>query len=176
MNKLFSIIITFTVLLSLSNSDVIAADSYMSPSAQVKSTDIPEYYRSDYRVNKLRVFFNKYNSPLRDYSYEFVYWSDVYQIDWRLVPAISGVESTFGKRIPPNSYNAYGWSNGDYRFNSWEDSIEHVTKTLRIKYKDKGAVTLNDIARRYCPPSSSWLYKVEYFMEKIDPTSISFDL
>jgi hypothetical protein len=176
MNKLLPIIITIAIFLSFSESSIYAADLYVSPSAQVKNEEIPEYYQSDYRVNKLRIFFDKYNSPLSDYSYEFVYWADVYQIDWRLVPAISGVESTFGKRIPLNSYNAYGWSNGDYNFNSWEDSIEHVTKTLRIKYKDKGAVTLDEIAHRYCPPSSTWLYKVKYFMDKIDSTSLSFDL
>jgi len=133
-------------------------------------------YEMDYRTLKLKIFFKKYNSPLTPYAKYFVYWADVYNIDWRLIPAISGVESTFGKRIPKNSFNAYGWANGEYRFSSWEDSIEHVTKTLRLKYKDKGAVTIKSIARRYAPPSSTWGGKVEFFMSKIDSTPLEFDL
>jgi len=93
-----------------------------------------------------------------------------------MVAAISGVESTFGKRIPENSYNAYGWANGNYYFESWEDSIAIVSKTLREKYYDRGATTLNQIARRYAPPSSSWAWKVNYFMEKIDPVPLPFTI
>src|SRR5260221_11487147 len=92
----------------------------------------------DTRVTKLRAYFEKNNSPLTDYADEFVKYADKYELDWRFLPAISGVESTFGKHIPYNSYNAYGWANGDYKFTSWEDSIEHVTKTLRTKYIDRG--------------------------------------
>ncbi len=131
---------------------------------------------SDYRVLNLRKFLTKFNSPLVPYADEFVFYADIYGIDYRMVPAISGVESTFGKRIPQNSYNAYGWANGDYRFASWEDSIDHVSMTLRTKYIDKGAPTIAKIARRYAPPSSTWGGKVKYFIGKIDTLPLTFDI
>ena len=102
--------------------------------------------------------------------------ADKYGIDWRLVPAITGVESTFGKRIPANSFNAYGWANGDYRFSSWEESIEIVTKALREKYIDKGAASIAKIARRYAPPSTTWGAKVKFFMKKIEPLPVTLSL
>ncbi len=130
----------------------------------------------DIRIQKLESYLSKFNSPLTEYSSYFIRYADEYQIDWRLVPAIAGVESTFGKRIPYNSYNAYGWNNGNYSFQSWEDSIEHVTKTIRIKYVDDGLNTVDKIGRRYCPPNPGWAWKVKYFMHKIDPYPIEFNL
>lgn len=126
----------------------------------------------DERVVKLRAYFAKHKSPLEPYAQDFVYYADTYDLDWRLVPAITGVESTFGKHMPKNSYNAYGWANGDYRFTSWENSIEHVSRTLREKYYNNGADTLPKIARRYAPPSKTWGGNVQFFMNKIEEFEI----
>ena len=131
---------------------------------------------ADTRVDTLEKFLEKYNSPLAPYSEVFIDTADKYELDWRLIPAITGVESTFGKRIPSNSFNAYGWANGEYKFTSWEESIEIVGKALRTKYEDKGAVSINQIARRYAPPSSTWAGKVKFFMRKIEAYPLDFDL
>jgi hypothetical protein len=126
----------------------------------------------DQRVTKLRAYLAKNNSPLVDYADEFVKYADKYELDWRLVVSISGVESTFGKHIPLNSYNAYGWANGGYKFTSWDNSIEHVTMSLRTKYIDRGYDTLPEISRIYCPPNPLWWTKVKFFMEKIEATTV----
>lgn len=130
----------------------------------------------DFRVENLRNYLQKYNSPLTEYAADFVNYADTYGLDYRLVPAITGVESTYGKRIPYKSYNAYGWANGEYKFNSWEDSIGHVSMSLRTKYIDKGAGTINKIARRYAPPSVTWAPKVKNIMGKIDKLPLSYDI
>jgi hypothetical protein len=130
----------------------------------------------DARVMVLKRFLQSHNSPLAEYAEVFIATADKYHLDWRLVPAITGVESTFGKRIPYNSYNAYGWANGNYAFKSWEDSIEIVTKTLKEKYIDKGATSVAKIARIYAPPSSTWASKVRFFMRKIEPFPVAFTL
>ncbi len=124
--------------------------------------------KQDVRAERLKSFFETYDSPLSPYARYFIETSDKYELDWRLVPAISGVESTFGKAIPYGSYNAYGWANGTYRFTSWENSIEIVTKSLRENYLDRGATTVDKIAPIYCPPSTSWGWKVKFFMDKIE--------
>jgi len=131
---------------------------------------------NDSRVERLENYLNSHKSPLAVHSKTFINVADKYDLDWRLIPAISGVESTFGKNIPDNSYNAYGWANGKYRFSSWDNSIEIVGKTLKEKYIDRGAPTINKIAIRYAPPSSSWAWKVKYFMTKIEPWPVDFDL
>lgn len=143
-------------------------------SAQLRTNEVEK--TADYRVDILKGFLTEYNSPLADYAPIFIEAADKYGLDWRFVPAITGVESTFGKRIPANSYNAYGWANGAYYFDSWEGSIELVSKTLREKYYDRGATSISKIARRYAPPSSTWAWKVRYFMDKIDPIPLSFTL
>ncbi|MFZ5932679.1 MAG: hypothetical protein ACOYT7_01200 [Patescibacteria group bacterium] len=156
----------------LSAKTVLADSRVAATSAQLKKTT----RQNDYRVRILRTYLSQHKSPLVDYAETFVFYADKYNLDWRLVPAITGVESTFGKRIPRNSYNAYGWANGAYNFKSWEDSIEIVTQTLREKYIEKGAPSIAKIARRYAPPSSTWAKKVKYLMRKIEPLPVTFTL
>ncbi|MCJ7804488.1 hypothetical protein MUP35_02025 [Patescibacteria group bacterium] len=122
----------------------------------------------DNRVEKLTAFLEKYDSPLGPYAETFVFMADKYQIDWKLLPAISGVESTFGKQIPYNSYNAYGWNNGNYRFQSWENSIEIVSQALKEKYYNRGLDNPYKIGRVYAPPSPFWGKRVDNFMKTID--------
>jgi len=121
----------------------------------------------DIRPRQLEDFLNSYDSPMATYSSYLVQMADKYGIDWRLVPAISGIESTFGKNIPFGSYNAYGWNGGNARFDSWEESIEEVSKKLKEKYYSRGLNTPFKIAPVYCPPSKVWAGKVAFFMEKI---------
>ncbi len=129
--------------------------------------------KSDSRITQLKTFLDSYNSPLATYSAYLVTKADMYDLDWKLIPAISGVESTFGKAIPFGSFNAYGWANGAYYFESWENSISIVAKTLRENYINKGADTVDKIAPIYAPPSSTWAGKVKYFMEKLAQFSTS---
>jgi len=122
----------------------------------------------DSRQLTLTLFLQKKNSPLEDEAEKIIAEADENNLDWRLLPAIAGVESSFGKRIPPNSYNAYGWANGQYRFKSWGNSIETVSQALKTNYADKGAKSINKIAGVYNPPSSfSWAGKVKYFINQI---------
>lgn len=130
----------------------------------------------DRRELVLKNFLKSHNSPLAGHAGDFVSAADNYGLDWRLVAAISGVESTFGKNMPKNSYNAYGWANGAYLFESWEDSIMVVSKALREKYIDKGATNVGQIARIYAPPSQTWAWKVRFFMRKIEPLPVEFAL
>ncbi|MEJ2347935.1 MAG: hypothetical protein P8Y17_01900 [Patescibacteria group bacterium] len=173
MNKLLKIILIVFLFIFISTADVSAAVPVAGSSAQLSRQ---EDIKADYREEILRNFLEGYGSPLAPYSKVFISLADEYDLDWRLVPAITGVESTFGKRIPSNSYNAYGWANGAYAFESWEESIEVVSRTLRERYIDKGADSVSEIARIYAPPSSTWAGKVKFFMKKINPFPLTFSL
>lgn len=140
-------------------------------SAQMKKG---EDTKTDTRKLILKYFLDKKQSPLTNYTEKIIQESDKNNLDWRLIPAITGVESSFGKRIPYNSYNAYGWANGNYSFNSWDNSIEIVSDTLNNKYVKRGARKITSIAKRYAPPSPTWASKVIYFVNQIDPSGLSF--
>jgi hypothetical protein len=158
-----------------SSAAFVSADEHVvSSSAQIVTTGTTG--EVDYRTQILEDFLSNQNSPLSASASDFIYYADKYDIDWRLVAAIAGVESTFGKRIPVNSYNAYGWNNGNYSFESWAESIEVVSKALRENYYDKGATSIDKIARRYAPPSNTWNRKVKYFMGKIDSFPLGFTI
>lgn len=174
MKKLFTVSIILFVLFFAVVQSASARAPVVSSSAKLIKAE--QKTKIDFRVIRLRRFLQSHNSPLAPYSGEFVWYADKYNLDWRLVPAITGVESTFGKRIPYKSHNAYGWANGNYYFGSWEESIGVVSKTLRKKYYNKGADSIEEVAKIYAPPSDSWGWKVEYFMNEIDSVPLEFTL
>jgi hypothetical protein len=173
MKKLIIVTLIITVLLQVCAASVFA-QSVSDSSASIRSeTDSTGF---DYRVENLRNFLEKFNSPLSPYAQDIVNYADSNGLDYRLVPAITGVESTFGKFIPNGSYNAYGWVNGNYSFTSWTDSISTVSATLNSQYINKGAPTISQIAKRYAPPSTTWGGNVKYFISKIDTLPLNFDI
>lgn len=122
----------------------------------------------DNRVKALKNIFNKYSSPLAEYSGIFVAEADKYGVDWRLLPAISGLESSFGLYLMPESYNGYGWGGGYIYFEDWEDGIATINKTLRENYMDKwNARDVWSIGPIYAE-SKTWSVRVNSFMNEIE--------
>jgi hypothetical protein len=171
--KLFFVTIFIDTLFINSTYSIRAHDDIFMSSATIQSNQLDNEF--DPRIIILKNFFEKYNSPLTEHAVVFVESADTYGLDWRLLPAITGVESTFGKRIPYNSYNAYGWNNGNYYFDSWNDSINHVSKALRENYLNDGLTSVDQIAKRYAA-SPDWAWKVKYFQNEIDPLPLEFTL
>ena len=132
----------------------------------------------DERVPLLWGYLQAKDSPLASKAAEMVATADRYQFDWRLLPAIAGKESSFGKKIPWDkeaqkpSYNAWGWGiYGDQvlSFSSWEEGIEKVGAGLRDGYLNKNLVTIEDIMRYFTPRSDgSWARDVSFIMEQIE--------
>ena len=131
----------------------------------------------DERVPLLRGYLQAKDSPLASKAAEMIVTADKYHFDWRLLPAIAGKESSFGKKIPwdkeeqKSSYNAWGWGiYGDQilSFSSWEEGIEKVGAGLRDGYFNKNLITLEDVMRNFTPRSDgSWARDVSYFMEEM---------
>lgn len=126
---------------------------------------------SDERVEKLESYLKKYKSPLASEAQVFVREADKYGHDYRFVAAIAGLESGFGKRIPLNSNNAWGW--GVYgtnvmRFTTWEEGIQTISRDLRVKYIEKwGADNIYEIGKIYAA-SPTWAERVLGFMDAIE--------
>lgn len=145
----------------------------IKPAAAQVSSAVPKNTQvmADKRANILRQFLAKYDSPLVDNAEDFVEAADFYGLDWRMLPAIAGIESTFGKQMIQGTYNAYGWGGGTIRFKSWSDGIWTISGAIKEKYVDKGADNIYKIGRIYCPPNPQWPYKVQSFMDKIEATT-----
>lgn len=126
----------------------------------------------DQRDMKLTQYLNSYGSPLTPFASHIVNEADRLGIDYRLIPAIAGVESTFGKRMPRDSYNAWGWAiytgktSGAY-FKSWEHAITVISEGLRYKYIDRGAITVPQIGRIYAS-SNAWPHSTMYFLSDME--------
>lgn len=125
----------------------------------------------DARTKILRGFLESYDSPLAKNAETFVKSADEYSLDYRFVAAISGVESTFGKELPNNSYNAWGWGiYGDniIYFSSYSEAIKTISKALREQYINTWkAENVYQIGKLYAQ-SPTWAQRVVYFMNKVD--------
>jgi hypothetical protein len=146
-----------------------ASSANINPTLEIKEG-------SDYRVKIARDYLTKYNSPLVDNAQDFIYYADLYKLDWRLVLAISGVESTYGKEIPENSYNAWGWGvYGDnvIRFKSWREGIQTVSQGLRERYMDEwGGQDIYEIGKIYAS-SPHWATSVNTHLTMIQKFILS---
>jgi len=164
-------IITIAIIIFASilfSHDAYAQEVYSEPSAALVSQILIEKdYALDTRTKAVRNIFKKYNSHLSDQAAIFVKYADEFGVDWRLLPAISGLESTFGKFLMPGSYNAYGWGGGRIYFESWEEGIKTINKALREKYMDRGATDVWSIGRIYAE-SPTWAVRVNSFMQEIN--------
>lgn len=182
MKKFFTLIILIFAAIFLSprlmwlSQDAYASEIYSESSAKlVNQILIEKDYALDTRTKAVRNVFKKYNSPLIDQAAFFVKYADKYRVDWRLLPAISGLESSFGVYLMPGSYNAYGWGRGYIYFKSWENGIETINKALRENYIEKGAESVWTIGPTYAE-SKTWAVRVFGFMEEIEKeyTSLAY--
>ena len=124
------------------------------------------------RVKALESFFTEVNSPLKPHSETFVDVADKYGLDYKLLPAISCIESSCVIKLIEGSYNPFGWGiygNNAIYFESYDEAIEVVGKGIRENYIKRGYNTPEKMAPIYTPPNSAnWLYAVKTFMYKID--------
>ena len=130
--------------------------------APVRQTD-PQ---ADTRLLKLQKFFH--NCPLREASVDFIEAADRYDLDWRLLPSISLVESGGGKVFKNN--NVLGWDSGNRRFRSVRAGIRAVAARIATSalYRDK---SLDEVLATY-NPDPAYAVRVKSVMQKMDSPAI----
>jgi hypothetical protein len=171
MKNLLAFTALFVVILCLPAVRAEAADVTVSGQAANLAYRMPEVI-PDERVIRLKAFLESYNSPLADEAKAFVEEADRNNLDWKLVAAISGVESTFGLQIPVNSYNAWGWgiptgAKSGIGFASWQEGITTVSEGLAKNYYGRGAKTLYDVGWIYAANGNSWGTHVLFYLNKL---------
>lgn len=140
---------------------------FISGTSSAKAT---EY---DLRLAQMRVVLSKYNSPMVGLEDLLIRTAEKYGLDWTLMAAIAGTESSFAKRMPYNCNNPYGWGiYGDNKlcFASLEASIEGVASGLAKKYN---ITSIESIAHTYNTVSTDgWIKHTKFFMNKIKTAEI----
>jgi hypothetical protein len=132
---------------------------------QVHPVQVADYH-SDPRLESLKRFFQKTACPAFRYASAFLEAADIYDLDWRLLPSISYVESTGGKAAQNNNW--FGWDSGRAHFATATAGIHEVGYQLTHSelYRDKD---VDDILATY-NPSSDYAAKVKSVMRQIAPS------
>ena len=138
--------------------------------------DIKILPEKDPHIEVLEAYLESKDSPMSKNAVDFIEAANEYDLDWKLVAAISGLESGFGKHTPGNelffneSYNGWGW--GVYGtqalgFESWKDGIYTVSRGLRENYINRGLTDPIAMNRKYAS-SPTWGVRVNIFMAQIE--------
>lgn len=111
--------------------------------------------------DKLDRYLSGKQSPIRERGAVFVERGQKWDVDPRLIVAISGAESSFGRKIC-GDFNAWNWfwcyavgtCEGhpcqNSPFDSWDKGIYTVTKFMRRSYLNKGYTSIPLIRQKYC--------------------------
>jgi hypothetical protein len=100
-------------------------------------------------TKKIQAYLEKQGSPLAKHADDIVRSGKKHDVDPRLIVAIAGQESSFGKNnFEP--YNAWGWMSGE-DFSSWEQSIDRVARGLDELYVGQGLTSLSKIQQKWAP-------------------------
>lgn len=155
------------------HTDLAYAQELRLPATPSPIASLPANYspKTDMRITVLQKFLRNYNSPLADIASYLVNTADRWGLDYALIPAISMQESGGCRIIPNNSYNCWGF--GIYggkitRFNSYEEAISAVAKTIKETYIKNGLTNPTLLENIWAPQSTGqWSYAVNYFTGKI---------
>ncbi|HAQ02925.1 TPA: hypothetical protein DEP30_02205 [Candidatus Nomurabacteria bacterium] len=154
-------------------------DTTPSIANKVEVTDsaITTQEKADFKkkADAIDTFLTSRGSVLAGYGAKFVEEADKNNIDWRLLIAIAGRETTFGRNMcknPKAQNNPFGWGSCKIGFKSIDESIEKVSASLggnsegtAHHYTNK---TTLQILRKYNSVIPNYPKEVERIMKMID--------
>lgn len=88
----------------------------------------PQPSSPDARAVRLKNFLSRLHCPVTYLAEDFVHAADEYQLDWRLLPSISVIESGGGKAYRNN--NIFGWDQGNQAFPTIRAGLNEVAFKL----------------------------------------------
>jgi len=119
----------------------------------------------DPRLRLIWQYFADRDCPLQDSAADFLVAADQNELDWRLLPSISMIESSGGKDYRNN--NVFGWDSCRETFPSVQAGIHFVASRLAKSklYKDKSVdeklLTYN--------PQPDYAHRVKAVMRALGP-------
>jgi hypothetical protein len=122
---------------------------------------------SDPRTVCLKKFLAKLHCPVSSLSEEFIHAADDNQLDWRLLPSISVIESGGGKAYKNN--NIFGWNNGAEPFPTIRAGLHEVAYKLGRSPLYRNHDLLGKL--RLYNPNQSYASSVLEVMNRISPVA-----
>lgn len=119
----------------------------------------------DPRLEKLENFFNKFKCTQPNYAKNYISAADKFGNDYRLLPAISIIESECGKHQRLNNW--WGWNSARTGFGSVAEGIEFVSYQLADGRYYKGLATDKKLGR-YNSENPNYVKTVLNLMGQID--------
>lgn len=128
-------------------------------------------YEQDPRLERVRKFFEACDCPLSRFAADFLTAADENDLDWRLLPSISIVESGGGKNY--RNRNVFGWNSGKERFASVGKGIHAVAARLgkSALYREKGT---DQILKIY-NPRPDYGRRVKAIMRTLGPAEVPYN-
>lgn len=172
------IILGCLIFIGVMFSDILLEEEYelispISEDHQFKQVPVVAQEKEDKRIEALEKAFAQINSPLEEKSAFLVNLADKHGLDYRLIPAISFVESSGCKNYPAAANNCFGYGNPLWEFDSIEAGARQVvlslTKSPRYQAYRDDPENLGTLASIYCPVNQAhWVEVVNYFYELVE--------
>lgn len=133
-------------------------------------------------VQQINQFLGKQGSPLAGFGGTFVSAGQKAGVDPRLLVAISGGETSFGKTGNASGiHNAWGWGPG-ISFPDWETGINTIAQGLGKNYIGQGLTTIPQIGAKWAPVgasndprnlNSNWVRTIGDFYSQLGGTKLA---
>lgn len=133
-------------------------------------------------------YLEQHDSPMMGLGKEFWEQGRRHKVDPRLLVAISGNETGFG-RLLTSRYNAFNWfyrGIWDSHYSSWSEAITSVTRGIRQYYFEEGRTSIEALGAKYGPIGAendpdnlnvNFIPNVAVFLRELgaDPANLTFD-
>ncbi len=125
--------------------------------------------KTDPRLIRVKQFFQDRDCPAQVYAADFITAADQHDLDWRLLPSLSFIESGGGKVAYNN--NMFGWDNCKLKFRSTREGIYRVATKLGKSrmYRKKN---VDQVLRLY-NPRLEYRKAVKAVMSQMGPAELA---
>lgn len=139
-----------------------------------QSLDYSPASPTDEQINQ---YLTRKESPMSGIGASLVALGREYEVDPRLVVAISGAETTFGKHVCAEN-NAWNWFHHrtcpQSPFAGYQEGAERVTKFLRLSYLNQGYDSIELIQHKYCASGcANWTPLVTNFYAEMPANAVA---
>lgn len=117
----------------------------------------PLVVNHDPRLYEAAQFEKAHHFVTLSYTKDFIRCADESGLDWRVLLAISVVESSGGKHLLPGTNNWWGWNSGSHSFGTVPEGICYVSEQLANSHYYRGKTleqkikTYNSVNPNYWP-------------------------